>query len=411
MKILFLSQIVPYPPHGGVLQRGYNIIREIAKNNDVYLLAFIHPDTQWSDEIIVDAKEHMGEMCASVDFFPLWPKKSKAHKLLAFSAGFFYPKPFSALAHHSAAFRKKMNDIINEQDIDVIHFDTIGLAPYYNSVFKLPTVLTHHNIESTLMARRSRVESNFFARYYVSLQAKRLRDYEIVQSPGFDINVMMSKTDEDELKAISPTINSTIVPNGVDTEYFTVRKDPQEQAVIYTGGMNMFANKDAVLHLIDDIWPQVKAKIPDAIFYVIGQNPPEELLKISRKDHSIRVLGYVDDIRPYVAKAAIYVVPLRVGGGTRLKVLDALAQGKAIVSTTVGCEGIEVTNGLNIHIEDNDDNFSSRIVELLNNPSRREELGSEARKLAIMKYGWQSIASELQAAYEQVVNKSSLNNN
>jgi len=403
MKILFLSQIVPYPPHGGVLQRGYNIIREISRHNDVHLLAFVHPDTLASQELVNDSKLHLEQYCSSVDYFSLWPKKSPLHKYIAFAAGFFYPYPFSALAHRSAALRRRMQEILDNNDIDVIHYDTIGLAPYHDPSRGLATILTHHNIESTLMARRARVESSWLAQYYVDLQAKRLRAYEISQSPRFDMNIMMSKTDEAELKAMAPSVKTEIVPNGVDTEYFEVRDEPQEAAIIYTGGMNMFANKDAVIHLISDIWPRIKAKVPEAVFNVIGQDPPEELHELAKADDSIKVLGYVADIRPYVARSAVYVVPLRVGGGTRLKVLDALSQGKAIVSTAVGCEGIDVSDGLNIHIEDDDDKFADRVIELLENPQRRRELGAEARKLAEQSYAWESIGKVLQGAYETVV--------
>lgn len=405
MNVLFLSQIVPYPPHGGVLQRGYNIIREIGKYNKVHLMAFVHPEYLGTPEKLEEAKEHLGRFCASVEFFTLWPKKSTLHKLVAFSAGFFYPQPFSILAHRSSALEGRIESVLKETAIDIIHVDTIGLARYFQPKLNIPTVLTHHNIESTLMARRAEVESNGFARFYVGLQAKRLRAYERSQSPRFSSNLMMSEVDEQELLKMAPAAKTAIIPNGVDTTYFTPRSDPQMNAVIYTGGMNMFANKDAVMHFIKDVWPIVRAKTPDAIFYVVGQDPPPELLEIGQRDSSIRVLGFVDDIRPYVAKSAVYVVPLRVGGGTRMKVLDSLAQGKAIVSTSVGCEGIEVTNELNIYIEDQNERFANRIIELFQNPTRRSELGIEARKLAVDKYGWESIGKTLQKTYEQVARK------
>jgi glycosyltransferase involved in cell wall biosynthesis len=216
---------------------------------------------------------------------------------------------------------------------------------------------------------------------------------------------MMSQPDEDILRNISPSVKTVVVPNGVDTEYFTVREEPQEKAIIYTGGMNMFANKDAVMHLINDIWPRIKQSVPEAVFNVIGQDPPEDLISISKRDESIKVHGFVDDIRPYVAKSAVYVVPLRVGGGTRLKVLDSLSQGKAMVSTSIGCEGIDVTDGLNIHIEDDNRAFADRVIELLNNPQRRQELGAEARKLAEQKYAWPSIGHALHEAYESIAKR------
>lgn len=407
MNILFLSQIVPYPPHGGVLQRGYNILREIGKYNQVHLLAFVHPEYLGTPEKLEEAKTHLEQFCKSVEFFTLWPKQSKFHKLAAFAAGLVYPNPFSVLAHASSSFERSIKKHLEQSSIELIHVDTIGLARYFSSSLSIPAVLTHHNMESTLMARRAEVESNPLARFYVSLQAKRLRAYETSQSPRFACNLMMSTLDAQELLQMAPTAKTAIIPNGVDTDYFVPRTDTQENAVIYTGGMNMFANKDAVMYFLKEVWPTVKAQVPDAIFYVVGQDPPQDLLELSKQNTELRVLGFVDDIRPFVAKSAVYIVPLRVGGGTRMKVLDSLAQGKAIVSTSVGCEGIEVTNGLNIVIEDQSDRFAERIIALFRDPARRLALGVEARKLAVEKYGWESIGKKLQATYEQVARKKS----
>lgn len=403
MKILFLSQIVPYPPHGGVLQRGYNIIREIAKDNDVYLLAFIHPDTLPSQHLVDESKRHLEGICKEVHYFSLWPKKSMLHKYIAFIIGFFYSLPFSVLAHKSSDFKNKITDLVNREGIEIVHIDTVGLSQYKKYIGDLPSIVTHHNIESSLMARRSKVESNWFTRYYVAKQSEKLKKYEIDESKKYFINVMMSAADEKELLDMSPGVKTAIVPNGVDVDYFKRVEGEEEQAIIYTGGMNMFANKDAVMHLLDDIWPLVKTKIPNIKFYIIGQDPPKELLRLSKEEAGIEVLGYVDDIRPYVAKSAIYVVPLRVGGGTRLKVLDALAQGKAIISTSIGCEGIEVTDRENIYIEDSDSEFASSIIELLNNKKRRKILGDNARKLAVDKYAWPSIAKYLLRAYKNTL--------
>ncbi|MEQ8207713.1 MAG: glycosyltransferase family 4 protein, partial [Woeseia sp.] len=162
------------------------------------------------------------------------------------------------------------------------------------------------------------------------------------------------------------------------------------------------ANEDAVMYMLRDMWAEIKAAVPDVKFYVIGQDPTREILDIAKKDPSVIVTGFVDDIRPYVAKSAVYVVPIRVGGGTRLKVLDALAQGKAIVSTSVGCEGIEVTSGLDICIEDDSKGFIRRTVELLKSRDRREELGKSARRLAVERYSWAGIGQVLDGVYEDV---------
>lgn len=403
MKILFLSQIVPYPPHGGVLQRGYNILREICKYNEVHLLAYNHPDILGSEEAVDSSRRELGKHCASIEYFPLWPKRSVMHKLAAFGLAMLYPKPFSVLAHKSAAYQRAIRRAITEFGIDLVHIDTIGLAPYRELAADLPCVLTHHNIESLLMERRAEVETGLLHKYYVGLQARRLRAYEAAESPRFDMNIVMSSVDEGELRRIAPGVATAIVPNGVDTGYFSSSVDGHEKAAIYTGGMNMYANKDAVLYFLREIWPAVLREHPDARFYVIGQDPPVELHEYSRRETSVIVTGYVDDVRPYVRKAAVYVVPLRVGGGTRLKVLDALAQGKAIVSTSLGCEGISVVDGLNIHIEDTPERFAARVSSLFADAESRRMLGTAARNLAKSKYDWNAIGIGLQKVYEEVV--------
>lgn len=402
MKILFISQIVPYPPHGGVLQRGYNIIREIARHNEIHLLAFVHPDTLTSPEMIAESRAELEKHCAAVEYFPLWPKKSRLHKYGGLMLGLFSSRPFSFLAHRSHALRKRIDEILANGNIDLIHCDTIALAQYFKRKWNIPAVLTHHNIESELMDRRAEVQGNPLARFYLKREVSKLRAAEIAESVRFNINITMSEVDAQKLRKLVPDARTAVIPNGVDLDYFKPITGLETRSVIYTGGMNMFANKDAVLYFINNIWPRIKAGIPEARFYIIGQDPPPELIRMARQDRGLQVLGYVDDVRPHVAKAGVYVVPLRVGGGTRLKVLDALAQGKAIVSTSVGCEGIQVEPGKNVFIEDDEDRFSERVLELLRNDAARLKLGGAARELACEKYGWEASGAKLHQVYTEL---------
>lgn len=401
MKVLFLSQIVPYPPHGGVLQRGYNVIRELHKRGSVHLLAFLHPDTLTTPEAVAESRQALGRYCESIEYFTLWPKRSRLARTAAFAAGALWPEPFSVMAHRSGAFRERIADRVHSGAVDLIHYDTIALAQYLARDHSLPAAVTHHNIESKLMERRAAAESNPAARWYVGTQARRLRRYEARQSPRFDVNIVMSELDAKDLCAIAGSVPTAVVPNGVDTEYFTPRPGREEPALIYTGGMNMFANRDAVLHFLGHVWPRVRAAVPQAKFYAVGQDPPQELRRLATPESGVVVTGYVDDVRPYVAKAAVYVVPLRVGGGTRLKVVDAMAQGKAIVSTTIGCEGIEVTPGENILVADDPAVFAEHVVALLRAPKERERLGRAARSLAETRYAWTEVGKRLEQAYEQ----------
>lgn len=401
MRVLFLSQIVPYPPHGGVLQRGYNIIRELNKRGSVHLLAFVHPDSLTTPEAVAESREVLGRYCESIEYFPLWPKRNAMTRTIAFAVGAFWAEPFSVLAHRSACFRSRVAAWLRPGVVDLVHYDTIALAQYLPRQPAHPSVVTHHNIESKLMERRAAAEARRVARWYIGAQANRLREYEARHSPCFDMNIVMSDLDARNLQAIAGEVATTVVPNGVDTEYFRPQPGKETAALIYTGGMNMFANRDAVLYFLSHVWPRVKATVPQAIFYAVGQDPPPELRRMATPGSGVVVTGYVDDVRPYVAKAAVYVVPLRVGGGTRLKVVDALAQGKAIVSTTIGCEGIDVTPGENIVIADQSEAFAERVIGLLQDPVERARLGQAARSLAELRYAWTEVGKRLERAYEQ----------
>lgn len=403
MNILFLSQIVPYPPHGGVLQRGYNIIRELHKLGRVHLLAFLHPDTLTTPSMISESREVLSRYCATVEYFPLWPKRSKSALRLAYLAGAVWPEPFSVLAHRSSAFRTRISKLIATGNLDIVHFDTIALAQYLPEQLPCASVVTHHNIESMLMARRSAAEKGYAARFYTRQQARKLESYEADHSPRFDMNIMMSSLDEAALRHLAPDIRTAVVPNGVDVEYFVPRPDEERPVMIYTGGMNMFANRDAVLYFLHEIWPMIRKQIPDAQFFAVGQDPPPELCALATANSGIVVTGYVDDVRPFIAQAGVYVVPLRVGGGTRLKVVDAMAQGKAIVSTSLGCEGIDVIPDKTIMIADDPQEFAERVVYLLRNPSDRARLGQAAREMAVTRYAWPMVGERLFAAYRQAI--------
>jgi len=406
MRIAFVTQIVPYPPHGGVLQRGYNLLRELGRHHSVQLYAFHHPDELPPGESVERSREALSEFCELVEYFPLWPKQSAGHKLAAFALAAPYPKPFSVLAHRSVALSKRLSEVLRtESRPDIVHLDTIALSPYQRYCGPVPTVLTHHNVESQLMERRALVESSAIGRWYVGLQARRLREFEAEQSRKFRLNVMVSDADAELLRTICPEARTAVIPNGVDINYFTPCRDHELPAVIYTGGMNMFANRDAVEWFLDQVWPRVKAEVPGIRFLAVGQKPSARLLEAAATDNSIEVPGFVPDIRPWVSRAAVYVVPLRVGGGTRLKMVDAMAQGKAIVATRVGAEGIHGEDGKHFVLADDPVQFANEVVRLIDDPIARRALGDSARERVEKEYGWPMLAEQLVFHYKQVISE------
>jgi sugar transferase (PEP-CTERM/EpsH1 system associated) len=403
MKVLFLSQIVPYPPHGGVLQRGYHLLRELGRTAEVHLLAFVHPDVLATESAVAEGRSALLEFCATVECFSLWPKASRAHAAAGLALSACSRLPFSVIAHRSAAFASRVDELLETMRFDLIHVDTIALSPFVKPPRATPTVLTHHNIESVLMERRSRAESRVFARRFLQREAAKLTAYERRLSPTFDMNIVVSPNDAQVLADLAPTARSRVVANGVDTHYFAPDFTHETPALIYTGGMNMFANRDAVMHFLSEIWPLIRAAEPGVRFFAVGQDPPRELKAIAERDPQVIVTGFVDDIRPLVRQAGVYVVPLRVGGGTRLKVLDAMAMGKALVSTSVGCEGIAVAPGTQLMIADTPDSFAQATVALLRDPARRLALGQAARQLVEQRYAWPVVGAQLLQAYQDAI--------
>ena len=404
MKIVYVTQIVPYPPHGGVLQRGYNLLRELAKNHRVHLLAFHHPDELPRGEPEAEARERLGSFCDRVDFVPLWPKRSRAHKALAVALAAPYPHPFSVLAQRSRQAADILREVTGSTDRpDLVHLDTIALAPYRKVCGAVPCVLAHHNVESQLMERRAAVESLALVRHYLALQARRLRRFEAVTCPQFSLNIMVSETDAELMQVIAPGIRTALIPNGVDVEYFTPRTEAETPAIIHAGGMQMFANRDAVDWFLDEIWPVVKSAVPGVRFLGVGANPTEKLLRFASTDPQVEASGFVPDVRPWVARAGVFVVPLRVGGGTRLKMVDAMAQGKAIVATTVGAEGIHGEDGRHFILADDPETFAQQVIRLLLDHDARRALGATARERVETEYGWPLLAGRLAGLYSGVI--------
>ena len=253
------------------------------------------------------------------------------------------------------------------------------------------------------MQRRADYERGWLQKLYVGRQAERLRRLEAQVASRFKTNIMVSDADAEDLRTICAGAMTDVIPNGVDTDYFSPRWGQETPTLIFTGGMNMFANRDGVDWFLESVWPLVKARVPEVRFVAIGQRPSQRLLETAARDDAVEAPGFVADVRPAVARAAVYIVPLRVGGGTRLKVFDAMAQGKAIVSTTLGAEGIDVQDGEHLMLADDAESFAERIVDLLQRPELRRRLGEAARARVEEQYSWTMLADRLARVYTRVI--------
>lgn len=406
MKILWISHILPYPPKGGVLQRSYNLIKEVAKENEAYLFAFNQKAWLPTKEDIIKAKKEFERFCKKVEIFELPSDKSKAAWYSLVLKSFFSKDGYTINWTKSKIMAKKIKEFLAVNHIDLIHCDTIGLAEYVKDVKGVPKVLNHHNIESHMILRRAKKEKNLFKKIYFLQEAIKVKKYEKQVCPNFDMNLVVSDLDKKRLLNIAPSSKIAVIPNGVDINYFKpLNSKIKKHNIVFAGRMDAYPNEDAVIWFLKEIWPLLKKEVPDVTFTIAGRNPTPRIKKFAKNDPSILITGYVDDIRPFIAQAEVYICPIRDGGGTKLKLLDAMAMGKAIVTTTIGAEGLEVIHKKHILIADNSISFVSKILMLFENSELRIYLGNNSRELVKNEYSWYVIGKKLNVLYQKICPK------
>jgi glycosyltransferase involved in cell wall biosynthesis len=406
MKILWLSHLIPYPPKGGVLQRSYNLIKEVSKYHEIHLIAFNQVNLLGSmfhsvEEGKILSTEHLLGLCKTVKFVEIPSEKTKHGKYLLALKSLFTATPYTVNWLQSKVMLEAINKLTMQYNFDLIHFDTISLAQYVEAINRQkPLVLDHHNIESHMMLRRSRHESNILKKLYYMQEGYKLLFYEKEVCSLFDLHITCSVLDTKRLGLIDPSLKIDEVPNGVDVHYFKeVGEEYAAHGLVFAGGLNWYPNKDAMLLFAREIWPRLKARIPNVSMDVIGKDPPDELVLLSKNDNSFHVHGFVDDVRPYISRAGIYVCPIRDGGGTKLKLLDAFSMSKAVVAHPAACEGLDVIDGSHVLFAENSDEFVKKIIQLIKNEELRLSLGAAARQLVVNNYSFHEIGKKLAGLY------------
>jgi len=398
MKVLWLSHILPYPPKGGVSQRSYNLIKEISKTHKIYLIAINPKKLLSSINQIKNAVKELKKFCYEVEVINLPVNKS----FIALKS-LFSKRPYTANWLNFPAVRYAIRKFIKKYKFDLVHFDSIDLGEYINEVGNFPKVLNHHNIESQMMFRRFIKEKNILKKIYFFQEAIKLKNYEKKICPKFDYNLTVSELDKERLFKICPDIKIEVIPNGVDVEYFKPKnKNFEPKTLIFAGGMSWYPNRDAMLFFCKKIWPLLKKRWPDVKTTIIGRNPPKYILNLAKQDPNLIVTGFVDDVRPYLEKAHVYVCPIRDGGGTKLKILDALAMGKPIVAHPIAVEGIEVEPEKQVLLAETPQEFVQQIGRLFKNEKLCEFLSKNGRELVVEKYDFRKIGEKLSKIYSEL---------
>ncbi len=400
MNILFISTKYPFPTIDGHSLRTFNILKSTSRSFNIFFLTFLQKKQESEDDKIME------DICYRIYKFSIDSEKSNLEKLKTLIKSYIYNRPFIVEKYKTRKMEQKINEIIKQNNIDIVHLDLLPLAEYIKIVKNIPIVLVEHNVESDLLLKRIRYEKLIFKWFYF-IEYLKLKKFEKWAIKNVDVTISVSENDKMRLNNLSKCSKIEIVENGVDIErYKNNNTEEDKYTILFVGGLNWFPNLDAVKYFTKKIWPNIIRQIPNAIFKIVGMYSKHQIIF---SDKSIKLLGFVNNEIEIIESATILVVPLRVGGGTRLKILNALSMEKAVVSTSIGAEGIDVRNGLNIILADNNLKFAEEVVNLIKCQDLRKKLGKEGRKLVESKYSWELIGKKMNGLYNEIIDKEGKN--
>lgn len=393
MRVLFLSRWYPYPPDNGARIRVFNLIRQLSRHHEITLLSFVH------DPVSSVCLREMEPYCRAVHMVPyeeFHPTRLKA--LL----GFFSARPRSIVDTYSREMQALVERVSASSSFDVVVASEIDSALYALLLSKTPCVL--EEVELTVLYEQFTRRRSLVPRVRYGLMWWKLSQFIVRLLREFRGCTVVSEQERDLLRRIVPRYDSVaIVPNGVDLDSNTGDFGvPWPDTLIYAGALTYQANFDAMEFFLRDIFPTIKARCPNVHLRITGKYDgiPVGRLPLG---NGVELTGYLDDIRPAVAQSWACAIPLRVGGGTRLKVLEAMALGTPVVSTSKGAEGLEVIHEENILIADDPGNFAQAVIRLLGDKDLRAKLSANGRRLVEERYSWETCARRLEQVLYQVV--------
>jgi glycosyltransferase involved in cell wall biosynthesis len=387
MKVLVIDEEFPYPLNTGKRIRTFNLINRLAGRHElIYLCRENGLNPEMKNPILTQRVSS-----------PI-PRKSGPWFYIRLALNLTSRLPYVVSSHYSDDFEHETLRLA--QAVDVVHCEWTPYAWSMRRLFPCPSVLVTHNVESQIWERYYKNENNPFKKFYIHQQWRKLTRFEKWACSQFSQITAVSKEDKKTLEQQYGAKDVTVVPNGVDVNYFMPQEsDVRPYNMVFTGSMDWRPNQDAVVYFLDFIYPLIQKTLPEVSFTVVGRNPPEWLVAKGRTFRNVEFTGTVDDVRPYVARGSVYIVPLRIGGGSRLKILEALAMSKPVLSTTIGAEGLKVENGKTIALADEAKTFAKMAVAMLKNREKIAHLGKNGRDLVVRQYSWDSIAVILEKVW------------
>lgn len=398
MRILWVKAGGLVPPDTGGKIRSYNILRELAREHSVTFFSF-HAASQ------NDAHPALKDTFDRVVCVPLaLPLPKSGAESVDYGIRLLSSNPYLMTKYCRPNVRHELRALLRHERYDVIVCDFLaatGVIPWES---RIPKVLFTHNVEAIIWRRHFEVATNPLWRAISWWEWRKTAAAEKRYLRLADRVLTVSETDRDTFANFLDQRKITVIPTGVDVDFFQplpIEEIPD--SLVFTGSMDWLPNEDAIFYFVETILPLIRQQHPSVSLEVVGRNPSRKMQALLETEKSVRLTGWVEDIRPFLARDAVCIVPLRIGGGTRLKIFEAMAMGKAVVSTTVGAEGLPVQTGKNILLADTPKDFAASVVSLLRDSDQRQRLGTAARRLVQENYSWRKVAETFSHVLQDVL--------
>jgi polysaccharide biosynthesis protein PslH len=398
MRILWVKAGGLVPPDTGGKIRSYNILRQLASRHSVTFFSYyasLPNDTHSDLKSIFD-----GVVCVPLQL----PRQKSPAEGLEYGMRLFSYQPYSIAKYCRPEAQKRLGSLLEKESYDVIVCDFIFAAGVIPWNWHIPKVLFTHNVEATIWRRHYEVAKNPLWKTISRWEWRKMAAAERRYLHLADRVLTVSESDRDTFASFLDPRKITVIPTGVDIDYFhPFPVEEKSGSLVFTGSMDWLPNEDAIFYFVEAILPLIKHQHPSVSLEVVGRNPSRKLQALLETEKSMRLTGWVEDIRPFLARCSVSIVPLRIGGGTRLKIFEAMAMGKAVVSTGIGAEGLPVQSGKNILLADAPQDFAASVVSLLRDSNQRNRLGTAARILVEENYSWRKVAETFSRVLEEVI--------
>jgi polysaccharide biosynthesis protein PslH len=396
MRILWLNSGLLLPLDKGGKLRTWHLMRHLARRHSITYVCFAEPHEK------KEYREGMVDVCNSLVTIPRSdPAKGSPAFYLDAMKHVIAPLPYAVGKYQSDEYAGRVQYQLQHGRFDIMVADFLPPVVNLPKSIPVPDVLFTHNVEAEIWRRHAENASNPLSRLLLKQQWHRMLRFERDALTRFDLVLAVSDTDRETFARLYPGALRRpvhVVQTGVDTTYFTpAPAQEQPGRLVFTGSMDWLPNEDAMLYFVRDILPRIRAAQPDITLSIVGRAPTPAVQRLAQ-ENGIDVTGRVEDVRPHVAAAQVYVVPLRIGGGTRLKIFEAMSMAKAVVSTTIGAEGLPVTPDRDIVLADEPARFADAVVQLIRDRERRQRIERAARRLVVQKYDWAAVSRDFEQA-------------